>query len=141
MATNAPTTAGPVESPAEMYARQSQSDESPVPAADLLELLGDEYTQRILLTIIETPHTGREIVEQIDVSRPTVYRRLNALQDAGIVETEMQIDPDSHHCEQFRVVTDQLTIEFGSDGLSAKLDSKDSESRHGFALGATPADD
>lgn len=118
----------PPESPADVYSRSDDDagTRESVPAVEILELLGDEYTRVVLEAVVEKPRTGREIIERLDVSKPTVYRRLDTLQNAGFVRTETQLDPDGHHRKQFYAVIDQLNVEFSPDGISATLD-KDSD--------------
>ena len=84
----------------------SEASEAPEP----LSLLDDEHARAIMLALTEGPHRGRELAETCDSSRPTVYRRLNRLEEAGLVTTETILDPDGHHCKEFHLVRDQLTV-------------------------------
>jgi len=79
-------------------------------STDLLDLLGDEYTRRVYEAVVEKPRGGRAVAEAADVSRPTAYRRLNDLQDAGLVQSEIAICTDGHHRERFEAVTDSLSV-------------------------------
>jgi len=96
------------------------SDETvaePVTSEELLELLGDEYTRRVLEAVAEKPRTGREIIEAADVSKATAYRRLDELSDAGLVTSDIHIDPNGHHCKQFRAVLERATLELASESI------------------------
>jgi DNA-binding transcriptional ArsR family regulator len=84
----------------------------------VLELLGDEFTRDVLQALGDGPRTGREILDATDVSRPTVYRRLNRLQEAGLVEAETKIRQNGHHCKQFRLVVEQFDFGLDADGFS-----------------------
>jgi DNA-binding transcriptional ArsR family regulator len=87
------------------------TDERPdVEPESLLSLLGDEYTQAILSAMGDDSVPAREIADSADVSRPTVYRRLNRLEAAGAVETVMTVDGDGHHRQAFRVTLDELAV-------------------------------
>jgi predicted transcriptional regulator len=81
-----------------------------VDPAEFLSLLGDEYTQAILSTLGDDSMCAREIAETADVSCATVYRRLNRLVAAGVIETEMGIHGSGHHRKQFRISVDELEI-------------------------------
>ena len=118
MATSVTT---PLESPPEVYRQSRTVDQSAVPSEELLDLLGDEYTRRVLDAVIEEPRTGSEIIDVTSVSKPTVYRRLNALEDAGIVTSELSLDPEGHHCEQFRAVAEQLSFTVDEDGVRVQI--------------------
>lgn len=88
-------------------------------ADDMLSLLGDEYTQRVLRAVVERPRTGREIQDVAGVSKPTVYRRLDSLEEAGLVSADLELDPNGHHRKQYRAVADRIHVEL--DGTNFDL--------------------
>lgn len=103
--------------------RSQQADNSANPrihAGEFLDLFGDEYTRKVFETITDQPRCGRSVAEAANVSRPTAYRRLNALKDAGLIRTQMSISADGYHREQFEAVTTSFTISMDEDGLKAK---------------------
>jgi DNA-binding transcriptional ArsR family regulator len=87
-------------------------------AGDLLSLLGDEYTREVLATLGDQSLPAREIIERSDASRPTVYRRLDRLETAGVVEAEMAIHPDGQHRREFRVAPDELAVSLVGDSVT-----------------------
>jgi predicted transcriptional regulator len=89
--------------------------------ATLLDLFGDEYTRRVYEAVAEQPRTGREVADAVDVSRPTAYRRLNDLRDAGLVRTETLLCTDGHHKEEFEAVSGSLAVTLDGDGLEATV--------------------
>ena len=89
---------------------QEQAHDSDVSGERLFELLGDSYTRRVLEAVAEQPRTGSEVMEAADVSKATAYRRLNDLQEAGLVETELVIDPDGHHHERYHAVLERIEL-------------------------------
>ncbi len=100
--------------------RESRSEPTDEPVVDRtsgeppdqLALLDDEYARRILGLLSEASHRGRELSERCEFSRPTVYRRLNRLEDAGLVRSELRIDPEGNHCKEFSLARDALRITF-----------------------------
>lgn len=96
---------------------------TPTVSADgLLDLLGDDYTRRVLESLLEQPRTGSDVVEATGVSKATAYRRLNSLEEAGLVETSTRIDADGHHCKRFHVVVDSLAVDFADTGYDANVE-------------------
>lgn len=75
-----------------------------------LDLLDDEYAREIVTALGDGPMRGRELAATCEASRPTVYRRVNRLEAAGLVAAETTVDPDGHHCKEFRLVRDRLTV-------------------------------
>jgi len=91
--------------------RTGETEHAETPSAtELLELLGDEYTRRVYAAVAERARCGRDVAEAADVSRPTAYRRLNDLREAGLVRAEMAIDADGHHRERFEAVDGTLSL-------------------------------
>jgi len=111
----------PPKSPSSVYTTESPE----VDAEELLTLLGDSYTQRVLAALGDDTLTGREIIEQAEISKATVYRRLDELQDAGIVEASLRLDPNGHHCEQYQIVAESLTVSIDGDGFDAAVTQPD----------------
>jgi DNA-binding HxlR family transcriptional regulator len=130
------TTADPVESRSPGRDRRTERtndalvSESDSAAPATLDLLDDEYAREILLALTGGPQRGRDLAAACEASRPTVYRRVNSLEDAGLVTTETSIDPDGHHCKEFRLVRDRLTVTFadGTITVTARASSDESES-------------
>ena len=92
-----------------------------VEAEEFLSLLGDEYTRTVLEAIAETPLSGGEIVERTGFSKATVYRRLDRLEEAGLVTSETVFDPDGHHRERFELGFAGATCQFGPDGIETNV--------------------
>lgn len=115
MATTA-SEAGPRRS--RRHGRTDATDETVVSAASdgvpgLLALVADEYARTVLTLLAERPATGRELADASGASRSTVYRRLDRLEDAGLVRTERRVDPDGHHCKEFHLARDRLWVAVG----------------------------
>lgn len=91
------------------------SDEAP--AEELLSVFGDEYMCDILYALGDCPMAARELVEATGMSRPTAYRRLNRLTDAGLVEEKLQVASDGHHRTEFRLAVESVEFEVTPDGV------------------------
>lgn len=101
-----------------------EASEEAVETSELLELLGDEYTQRVLTALLDGPRSGREVMETANVSKATAYRRLGDLEEAGLVESEMVFDPDGHHHEKFSLVAGAIGIEFDEEGVEVVVETE-----------------
>lgn len=85
---------------------------------ELLTMLSDEYARAILKTINEESLPAREIATRLDVSRQTVYRRLNRLEEIGAVVTSMSLDPDGHHRKQYMTTLNRVHLTFGGGTIT-----------------------
>ena len=120
-----------------------QSAHHTTEADELLALLGDEYTYRVFEAVVEEPRTGRELVEATDASKATVYRRLGNLEEAGLVESTINIASDGNHRKRFHAVVTAIEVRFDADGFSVHLESerRPNASATGTASAQPPADD
>ncbi|WP_324757165.1 ArsR/SmtB family transcription factor [Haloarcula sp. GH36] len=105
--------------------RATGAPEETIKATELVALLDDDHAREIITAITDEAKSAREIVRECNSSRPTVYRRLNRLQEAGLVTTEMRYDSDGHHCKTFRLRYDSASIRLGTDGLCCTVETSD----------------
>lgn len=103
------------------HPHSSVSTEREVETDDLLSVLEDDCGRRLLEQVAAEAKPARALVDAVDASRATVYRRLNALEDAGLVETATQYDEDGHHRKVFRATLERVTLELDDGGLSATV--------------------
>ena len=103
-------------------AQSTASDNSPAIAFDeLLGLLGDEYVADILQALSSDEMPARAIADECDMSRPTVYRRLEKLTEAGVVASRLRPESDGHHRQQFRLVVEGVAVQFREDGFDGRV--------------------
>ncbi len=118
---HAPSDTTAVQRAREQYAgsddQESALDTQPEAVVDLLT---DEYARQILRAVTGEAKPACELVELLGVSRPTVYRRLDDLEDAGLVEPAMSFDPDGHHRREFRAAFEELTVTLTADGFGVE---------------------
>ena len=90
-------------------------------ANDVLDALGDKKTRHCCRVLNDAERSAREVAELTGYSLPTVYRRLNVLRQAGLIESRTQIDPDGDHYEAFTTVTGRITVDL--DGFEIERES------------------
>jgi len=88
-----------------------------IDAECFLEVTSDTYARNILTILADRPTTAATLAEELDASRPTVYRRLNSLESAGLIESTIALDADGHHRKRFHVVVDSANLTFNSSGI------------------------
>lgn len=87
----------------------------------VLGLLGDEYVCDILRALADGPRPAREIADACGMSRATVYRRLERLTAAGLVDSRFSLETDGNHRQHFRLVVDALELRVGDGGVDGHL--------------------
>lgn len=107
----------------------SNAAEEPVDTDELLALLGDEYARNILSTLGDESLPAREIANRSEISRATVYRRINRLEDVDIVEEVMSIHPEGQHRREFRIAHDHIELSLVDKAASGETDLDSSKSK------------
>jgi len=121
MATTADPTTDPSPNGDGSSADESESARATGSAPRLLELLDNRHTRSILRALCRGPKRGRDLRDACEASRATIYRRLDRLEAAGVVETELYVDPDGHHCETYRLRLDRLHVAVESGTVSVTV--------------------
>lgn len=86
------------------------------PIEEILDTMGDEHARRILAALSGEPQSAKELSESVDLSEPTVYRRLKLLQDHDLVASQTLVADDGNHYEQYRCNFNSTVISLsGSD--------------------------
>lgn len=89
-----------------------------------LELLADPYARELLVQLRRGPRCGRALAEACSFSRPTVYRRLNRLEDAGLVDSRTRLEADGNHCKEFSLVRDVLEVTIDTEAITVTVGSR-----------------
>lgn len=92
---------------------------------DVLDALGDPKTRRCCAVLVREPLSAKDLADRTGYSLTTVYRRLNALQQADIIEAKDTVDPDGDHFKRFRVVSTQIRIDI-DDAVSVDVERRGS---------------
>jgi len=83
----------------------------------VLSLLDDEYARAILVATSGEPRSASELADVCDASEPTVYRRLDWLDEHGLIEERQELDPDGHHYRTFAASVERVSVEIDADGV------------------------
>lgn len=96
----------------------SDNNEATVDVDAALELLSDDHARRLLDELDGDPLSATELAARVDSSRATVYRRLDGLEDAGLLRSTLSVRASGHHRQRYHVAVDRVRLEFGSDGIT-----------------------
>jgi biotin operon repressor len=78
---------------------------------EVISLLDDEYARAILVEASREALSAAQLAERCDASEPTVYRRIEQLQDNDLLVERQQLDPDGHHYRTFATRVERVTVE------------------------------
>lgn len=96
-----------------------------VPPEEVFALLDDEYARALLVRLAEQPMTAHRLHEATDASLATVYRRLDALADCGLVAERTRLDEDGNHYAVYEASLDELRVSLTPGGFEAVVDRRE----------------
>lgn len=92
-------------------ATQAKPDCDPQAVLDVL----DDRRSREIIECTETPKTVAELSDECDLPISTAYRKVNRLQDAGLLRQTIRFSAAGKHPEQYeRAITD-ISISLGDE--------------------------
>lgn len=104
---------------------------------ELLDLFGDGVVRQILLLTSDTPMSADALADELGVSRPTVYRRVNGLVENDFLRKNLETDPDGHHYRTFEPALSEITfgIDDGDLRVTVEMDERLVDKFDGFLDG------
>ncbi len=78
---------------------------------DLLDLLSDDYARSILAATSVKPMSAKQIADECDMSQPTVYRRVEWLQEHGLVEEQTQVRTGGNDYSVYAATLSEFSLE------------------------------
>jgi DNA-binding HxlR family transcriptional regulator len=93
------------------------------PALDeLLELLSDQYARDILAATSERPMSANELADECNMSEPTVYRRVERLQEYDLLSEQQQIEPGGNNYNIYVATLSGLSIDLSDGRFESNLE-------------------
>ncbi|MDG5817341.1 winged helix-turn-helix domain-containing protein [Natronococcus sp. A-GB7] len=91
----------------------------------VLDLLADPYARRILTAANDEPMTAKALSEACDASLPTIYRRVDTLDEQGLLEETRVVDSDGSHRRVYRTTVESVRATLEGDELRVVVDTRD----------------
>jgi len=95
--------------------------------SELLALLDDEYARSILTETSIEPMSASTLSDRCDASLPTIYRRLDRLEESQLISERTKIAEDGNHYSVYEANLEavELTIEDGSLDVDVRYREED----------------
>lgn len=68
---------------------------------------------------------ARHLAEELDVSRSTVYQRIERLQELDLLAESTDVDPDGHHRSVYEARLDRILVELTEDDFTVSVVRRD----------------
>lgn len=93
--------------------------------ASIAGFLADDCARTILEETATRARSVEELDERCDASRPTIYRRLEALVEHDLLEVRTEPDESGHHYKVYRAALDRFVVDLTDDGFEMRLTRRD----------------
>lgn len=118
-----------------MSSRNVESDETN-PIDRLLDALSDETSRRILCRLTE-PTTAADLADDCDIPSSTVYRKLDVLSRAELINERIILKPGYGRCSVYERNFEHVTISVEEGDFSVTVDRPSDDPDEGLI----PTDD
>lgn len=88
---------------------------------DVLDTIGDEHARAVLAALSRAPASAGELTDRLDLSRPTVHRRLNTLRDHDLVTERTLVGDDGNHYKEYRCNFDSTLISLEGEEYTVRI--------------------
>lgn len=105
-----PVTRDQINAAAQRLIAKSQSTHN----SDVLDVLGDQKARHLFSHLVERSTTAKELREATGLSLPTIYRRLNALNKAKLINEQLQVDAEGNHVKAFTAEAGRVSIDLAN---------------------------
>ncbi|MFP8951621.1 ArsR/SmtB family transcription factor [Natrialbaceae archaeon A-arb3/5] len=90
--------------------------------ADVVDVLSDEYMRTILEQTREEPQSVDALSDACGADPSTIYRRVERLQEADLLEDQQQLDPGGHHYKVYSARLREVRIRLEEDGFEVDVE-------------------
>lgn len=97
-------------------------------AGSILDVLGDESARQIIKETSDRAMSAKELTQTLNISQPTISRRLRTLTELGLVAEETNIDPDGHHYSMYRTSLEDVTVRIEDGDYEVRIKRRESPS-------------
>ncbi|OYR58165.1 ArsR/SmtB family transcription factor [Halorubrum halodurans] len=93
--------------------------------AALAELLGDDCAREILIETKTDPCSVSELSARLEASEPTIYRRLDQLQQHDLVSEEIRPVTDGKNYKVYQAQLHSVTLELTDEGFESTVSRRE----------------
>jgi len=88
---------------------------------DILDTIGDKHARRVLAAISKDPKSAKELAEECDLSLPTVYRRIEMLDEYDLVKDRTLVADDGNHYKVYESNFESTVITLEDDEYKIRI--------------------
>lgn len=94
-------------------------------AVALADLIADDCARQILIETKDDPRSASELSTRLDASEPTIYRRLQRLQQQDLVSEEIRPVTDGKNYRVYKAQLNSVTLELTDEGFEVTVSRRE----------------
>ncbi|WP_435194981.1 helix-turn-helix domain-containing protein [Natronomonas sp. EA1] len=92
---------------------------------EVLDTIGDKHARTVLAAISRQPRPAKELAAECELSLPTIYRRLELLQEHDLVTEATAVAEDGNHYNVYECNFDSTVIALKDDEYQVRIYRKE----------------
>ena len=92
---------------------------------DILDTIGDKHARTVLASISRESRSAKELAEECDLSLPTVYRRIEMLDEYDLVKDRTLVADDGNHYNVYESNFESTVISLEDDEYQVQIYRED----------------
>lgn len=91
------------------------------PIEEILDTIGDPGARTVLAAISKEERSALELAEDLEMSRATIYRRLETLQEHDLIRDRTLVADDGNHYKVYRCTFNSAVISVKGDEYDVRI--------------------
>jgi len=88
---------------------------------EILDTIGDQYARQILASVSREPKSVKDLAAECDMSMPTVYRRIETLEECELVTDRTQVGEDGNQYKVYESNFESTVIALQDDQYQVRI--------------------
>ena len=89
---------------------------------EIFDILSDEYSRVILAQANKKPMSAQELAHALDAHHSTIYRRLERLQEFGLIVGQQRVDvEDGHHYTEYKTTLEEINVNLNQEQYTVTI--------------------
>lgn len=90
----------------------------------MFDVLESDVARRILVSASDGPMSADELAETCDTSLPTIYRRVNVLEEYDFLTEDRELDAEGNHYKTFETAVERIAFDIDADGFAVDIERR-----------------
>lgn len=91
------------------------------PIEEILDTIGDQKARTVLAELSREPQSAKQLADGLELSLPTIYRRLEMLQKHELIKERTLVAEDGNHYKEYTCNFNSTVISLEDDDYEVRI--------------------